>query len=36
MLISTLVSWGWLGFDVTAPFVGGALTVLASMYLYSS
>ena len=36
MLISTIVSYLWLGFDVTAPFLGGAATVLASMYLYSS
>ena len=36
MLLSTLVSWRWLGFDITPPFFAGMVAVLASIWVYTS
>ena len=35
MILSVLASWLFLGFQITAPFVFGAASVLGSVYLYS-
>ena len=36
MLLSTFISWLWLGFEITPGFALGASLVLGSMWVYAS